>query len=857
MKNKLKLLPAVLCILLTAHVSFGQVDLKPRDFDQADEEENLNRQLWEFARSTPYDEMREYVKSAQRAAQRTQSREIELPNGWRILPGGRQVEVGHLPYEAIVFADRLVVLNTGYYFKEPQEVSVVNIHTAQVEKTFKINSLFPSAVIGPDGDLYISGGYDQKIYRINRKFTVVREYAVQGFAGGVAQIGPQQLAIGYMAAKNSEGNYISGKLAILDTVSGKIELEKEIGYFPYSVKLINQRLYVTLLGENKLLVFDPQLNFVKALATGRTPQEMCNDAETAFVANTGSDSLSVVDLRRNEIVRTLSMTEGISRFGRTPTSCAVDGNRLYVTLAGVNAVAVLDKRNGRELGLIPTAWYPTKVIDNGDELLILNGKGMRARRPNPDGPQPIANSRQSSYVLNLLQGTVSIVSKHELPKSLSAWTRQARNSSPLMTLRSGVAQPPRYIFYIVKENRTYDQVLGDLGRGNGDPKLTIFGEDVSPVHHQLARDFVTLDNFFANGEISVLGHSFTTSGYASPFLEWVGNLAYSSRWKGYPFGTVPAVTSPAYLWDILEDKGVDYRVYGENYFLFTRAYRILVETFGADSSFARKFYDNSVKLAHDADRGNAFYQFALPFYGKAVTRATAFKLLGQAEFASGLSRFLNNDESLATELISNVGLRRRFADYLYHYPFNYRSWNLRHSDLDRAMAWKVDFESQLKAGNLARFHYIWLPNDHTDGSSDRILNPFQFVAQNDAALGRIIETISHSSVWRNSLIFVVEDDAQNGPDHVDATRTVAFAIGPHIKRSALVSDRYDQLSMLRTMELLLGLKSLNLGDRLAVPMYGIFAQRINLRPFVPDKVSEKLSAPDREKYLQMGTPATR
>ena len=212
------------------------------------------------------------------------------------------------------------------------------------------------------------------------------------------------------------------------------------------------------------------------------------------------------------------------------------------------------------------------------------------------------------------------------------------------------------------------------------------------------------------------------------------------------------------------------------------------------------------------------------------------------------------DESLAQEIARDTNLRRKFADYLYHYPFNYRSWDLKHSDLERVLSWKTDFEAQLKSGHVAQLHYIWLPNDHTDGASEQILSPYQFVAQNDAALGRIVEAISHSTIWKESLILVTEDDAQNGPDHVDATRTIAFAIGPNIKRSAVVSDRYDQLSMLRTIELILGLNPLNLGDRLAVPMFGIFADKPNYGPFSPQGTSEKLVDADRDRYRLLARP---
>jgi Phosphoesterase family len=394
-------------------------------------------------------------------------------------------------------------------------------------------------------------------------------------------------------------------------------------------------------------------------------------------------------------------------------------------------------------------------------------------------------------------------------------------------------------------------VFGDLGRGDGDPSLTLFGRYITPNQHALAAQFVTLDNFYANGEVSVLGHSFTTSGYASPFLEWLGNASYSSRYKGYPFGIVPAVTSPAYLWDALDAARVSYRIYGENYFLYTRAWQIIVATFGARSEMAQKFYAQMMRLASAVDRGKEFHNFASRYDGQGDTPQDAMQLLAGREFTSALSRFLVGDESLAGALASNTNLRRRFAEYLSHYGFAYRSWDLTYSDLDRFAVWRTDFERQLQAKRLPQFNYLWLPNDHTNGADTKIRTPFQFVAQNDAALGRIIETISRSPIWRESLVLIEEDDAQNGPDHVDATREVALAAGPYVRRSVVAHDRYDQLSALRTIELLLGLNPLNLGDRMAVPMFGIFTGHAVLTPYVPTAPSSALADIDRKRYAEL------
>ncbi len=828
-------------------------------FDRAEDEEDLNRELWEHVKGTPYAGVLSYVAAAQARAQAARVAEAVLPTGWKLAPAGRQVELGRLPYEAVPFAGRLVVLNTGYYSGAAQEISVVDTASGQVVNTLRPKrsppdtpgSLFPSAVVGTDGDLYVSGGFDSKVVRIDRQFNVVREYTVAGYAAGLAAIDAHRLAVLYLAGKDDKGNYVSGRLAVLDTETGKVERETDAGYFPYSVRYVGGKLYVTVLGENRLRVFDGELKEVGEIPVGRRPQEMCADGPRLYVVNTDSDELTVIDTARGRVAGTLRTNNFNSPFGTAPTSCAVAGGRVYVTLAGMNAVAVYDRSTRRQTGLIPAGWYPTKVLVEGGNLLVLNAKGVRARRPNLRGPQPVEGRGGSQYVLTLLQGSLSVLPLTDVnARNAASWTRQVLAGAPTFDARRGFKLPVKHVFYVVKENRSYDQVLGDLGRGDGDASLTLFGRDISPNHHALSEQFVTLDNFYADGEISVLGHSFTTSGYASPFLEWLANAAYSGRYRGYPFGMVPSVTSPAYLWDALDDARVSYRIYGENYYLYTRAYRILREELGERSQASQKFYARMMSLASDTDRGRIFYNFAHTYAGRGDTVADAERLLRDEKFAEAFSEFLVGDETLARAFVGNLPLRRRFAEYLSRYAFDYRSWDLNHSDLDRFAAWRADFERHVRAGTVPRFNYLWLPNDHTNGADTKIRAPQQFVAQNDAALGLLIETISRSPVWRDSLILVEEDDAQNGPDHVDATRIVALAAGPYVRRGAVVNDRYDQLSALRTAGLLLGFRPLNLNDRMAVPMFGIFDARPNVTPYTaPAPIA--LSDTDRARYEEL------
>ncbi|HUQ81840.1 MAG TPA: alkaline phosphatase family protein [Gemmatimonadaceae bacterium] len=325
------------------------------------------------------------------------------------------------------------------------------------------------------------------------------------------------------------------------------------------------------------------------------------------------------------------------------------------------------------------------------------------------------------------------------------------------------------------------------------------------------------------------------------------NTTYAARYRGYPFGTVPGAYSPSYLWDALEAKNVSYRIYDEPYYLFTRMYRLITDRYGAEHPLARRFYAHSMALADSTDRGSRFTALSRPFMGRATNRADALSLLGNAAFANVLSTMFTGDNSLARAVASDATFRTGVADFLTHYTLGYPTWNLAFSDLDRVAIWRRDFEAAVRENRAPSFSYLWLPNDHTAGVNPDFLNPYQLVAQNDAALGQIVSAVSTSSIWNESLIIVEEDDAQNGPDHVDATREVALLIGPSVKRGAVVSDRFDQLSALRTVEMLLGLDPMHLGDALAAPMFSAFTTTPDARPFAPVAASSFLAGRDRAK----------
>ncbi len=834
------------------------------EFDEPGSEQVLNRQLWEFAKGTPYEDVEAYVAKAQAKSRAGMTDEIELPTGWKIHPAGKQVQVGHLPYEAIMCNGKLVVLNTGYYSGysyitqedslSPQGFSIIDPESGEIEDTVKLNCIFPSAVVGSDGNLYISGGFDSTVQEFDRKFAHTREFKVGGYTSGLAAVDSRHIAVLYLVTTDTTrtardpfgiGHYVKGKIALLNLVDGKIERQATVGYFPYAVEFVNGKFYVSLLGENKIKIYDSQFRELKTLSIGGAPMSMTVDGDYIYVVNTTSDDISVIETKSDEILRSIFVGRKDYKSGVSPTSCAIGDGRLYVSEATLNAVAVHRLTDGELLGYIPTGWYTTRVLLGGRKLYFLSAKGILPRRPNPNGPSPTKLGHKKEYVLNLLKGTVGIVSLDSIEKSLHEWTAEVEGCSPVYSPDKGLKLPISHVFYIIKENRSYDQVLGDLERGNGDSSLTIFGREITPNIHKLASDFVTLDNYYADGEISVLGHSFTTSGYASPFLEWLGNAKYSDRYNGYPFGTVPAVFSKEYIWDALDANKVDYKIYGEPYYLMTAAYKIILRFFDPNSSIAKKFYANSMALAAETDRGAEFSEFVQTFYGKANNREDALKLLNNDVFTKGISKIFTGDETLHDALQNDQQFKEAFAEFLYHYSFNYWTWDLWYSDIRRYDAWKTDFEQQLKSGTVVPFEYIWLPNDHTGGLNINYQNPYQLVAQNDIALGLIVQTVAESPIWKNSLILVEEDDAQNGPDHVDATRTEALAAGPFVRRNVAVHDRYDQLSMLRTVELILGLGPLNFEDAMAVPMFGIFSSGPDYAKYVAASPSDRLSNSDR------------
>jgi len=457
--------------------------------------------------------------------------------------------------------------------------------------------------------------------------------------------------------------------------------------------------------------------------------------------------------------------------GSTPNalSLSADGGTLLVASADNNAVAVVDvSRPGASVvkGFIPTGWYPTAVqySRDGQRIYVLSGKGLTSQA-NPRGPNPGIHSGDGQYAGSMLLGSLSVVpvpNEAQLAAhtrkvlELTPYTDAARLAPPRAPANSpiprkvGDPSPIKHVFYVIRENRTYDQILGDLEKGNGDPTLCLFGEDVTPNAHALAREFVLLDNFYVDAEVSYSGHAFSTGAYANDFVNKVWPMNYGGRGGKYlsegggvmrnAYGNITA-PEQGYIWDACKRAGVSVRSYGE---------------------FA---------TIRGAGQGSA--------------TATV----------PGLEGLVHPD---------------------------YPPWDLLIPDNRRVDVWRKEFAEFEANGQLPRLSIIRLGNDHTSGTRPGYPTPTAMIAENDLALGRVVETITKSRYWKESAIFVLEDDAQNGPDHVDAHRSVAFVISPYVRRGAVDSTLYTTSGMLRTMELILGLPPMSQYDAAATPMYGSF-----------------------------------
>lgn len=712
-----------------------------------------------------------------------ESRDVTLlPNGWRISPAGRHVTVGDLPLAMVQSADGRHVIVSSNGWSKPV-LTVVDPRNFYVKSKLIVDHAWLGLAWAPGGRrLYSSGAGDNSvreyefaagILKPERTFVLTRPTR-ESFVGGISLTpdGTRLFAV----------HVLGELLSAIDLPSGRVIRTLTLPAEAYTslVSPDGKTLYVSLWGGARVLVFDAESVELRGeIPVGEHPNAMLlsKDGARLFVACANTNAVWVVDLQ----ARSATEQIGISLHpgappGSTPNALALsaDGETLLVANADNNNVAVVDVRTpgkSQVQGFIPTGWYPTAVqySSDGKSLYVLSGKGLTGM-PNPRGPQPGNVAGEGQYIGAMLQGAFSVIPAPEAKAlkaytdkvyGLSAYTDATKLAPAGAPLRSpiprkvGDPSPIKHVFYVIRENRTYDQILGDLEKGNGDASLCLFGEDVTPNAHALAREFVLLDNFYVDAEVSYDGHAFSTGAYATDFVEKVWPMNYGQRGGRYlsegggamrnPYGNVTAPQN-GYIWDACVRKGVSVRSYGE-------------------------FAGRGEQDEHEVGEGKV----------KAMV----------------------------------PGLEGRV------HP-SYPPYDLRIPDNRRVDVWLEEFRAFEKDGGLPQLSIVRLGNDHTMGTRPGFPTPRAMIAENDLALGRFVEAITRSRFWKESAIFVVEDDAQNGPDHVDSHRSVALVISPYTRRGAVDSTLYTTSGVLRTMELILGLPPMSQYDAAATPMYNAF-----------------------------------
>jgi DNA-binding beta-propeller fold protein YncE len=759
---------------------------------------------------------------------------VLLPNQWSLRPVGKQIPVGDFPINVALHPGGrfAAVLHSGYGL---HEVRILEVKTGRAVSQAAIEESFYGLAWSSDGGrLFASGGGAEVIHAFEFKDgylsahreLVLRPAKEQGIPGGLA-VSADNAAL-YVA--ESWGQRVE-KISTADgrplwtrsfaAAEGAATTEHEGARlkpasdpqapFPYTCVADEKsgRVFVSLWAQSAVLVLDATTGAdVARWPVGAHPNEMLLAPDgRLFVAEANLNSVSVIDTATGRVTERLTA----SLFpnappGSMPNSLALspDGELLFVANANNNNVAVFDVETAgkaRSLGFIPVGWFPTsvRVTSDGKTLVVANGKGFSSAA-NPRGPfpgSPVPRNLQE-YIGGLMRGTVSLI---ELPgekkraEQFGAWSQTAFACSPLdagATARGAGARPAgspipakvgdpspiNYVIYVIRENRTYDQVFGDMAEGNGDARLCLFPERVTPNAHALAREFGLFDNFYADGEVSADGHEWTMGAQATDFVEKMWPLSYGHNAKkkyDYPSEGHYPVAFPAngYLWNRAAEAGVSYRSYGE-------------------------FCDT-------------------PKNGPLLSVPSLPILVG-------------------------------------HIDPMYRAWDMEYPDVKRAERFAAEIRRFEAEGTMPRLQVLRLGNDHTSGTNPGSRTPTAMVADNDRALGLLVEAVSRSKFWGETAIFVLEDDAQNGPDHVDAHRMPALVISAWSKRGAVDSSLYSTTSMLRTMELILGLQPMSQFDAAALPLWAAFADRADRTPFVARPAQVDLEA--RNAKLAWGAGAS-
>lgn len=705
-----------------------------------------------------------------------------LPNGWKLTPAGKKIEVGELPLNLILTKDGKYAITSNSATKE-NTLSVVDLKDGKEIQRDTISQTWRGLVFNQDdSNLYVSGGNKNLIYIFDfnqGKLTLSDSIIIgQPFPKDKISI----TGLDYLPSKNLllAATRLDNALYICDVKTKKVLRKLRFEGECYDVKINHAETYayVSIWGKSSIAEIDlSNFAITNIIEVGPHPCEILiskND-DRLFVADANTNSVSVVDLNtKKEIEKINSALKPNAPLGSTPNAICFNNDETVLIIANAdnNYLALFDireKNKSQPMGFIPVGWYPTSVKTLPDnEIVVANGKGFTSY-PNPLGPVPIKNGRSgrdnNQYIAFLIKGTLSIID-YPNREELNNYTAKVYSNTPYTQPQKyvreqhvvpdffelGPSTKIKHVFYIIKENRTYDQIFGDIKEGNGDTSLCIFGQKITPNIHKLVENYTLYDNFYCDAEVSAGGHNWSTAAYATDYVEKTWPVYYGGRGGNYDYegGSEIAAPTSGYIWDQVIDKNLGFKDYGE--------------------------YVNSVE--------------GVP------------------------------------------GLYEATDKYMEPYVAkNYPGWDLSISDVKRYEEWSKDFEKFEQKDSLPAFNLIRLPNDHTEGTRKGELTPQAYIAQNDYALGLIIDKISKSKFWKQSAIFVLEDDAQSGSDHVDAHRSELLVISPYIKRHFVDHTLYTTSGVLKTMELILGLKPMTQYDLSATPILNSFTDIPDFHPY--------------------------
>jgi DNA-binding beta-propeller fold protein YncE len=701
-----------------------------------------------------------------------------LPTGVRLDPAGRSFDVGNMPLAMIPSPDgkRIVLSLNGW---REQGVQIIDRASGQIVQTLRQQAAFFGLAFSRDGQtLFASGGNEDRIFRYD--FKEDQETIVDSIA--LAEKKPQadgtRFPAGIALSRNGKLLYvaenIADSLAVIDIASGRILQRLKTSHYPYCVVAgVNDTIYVSDWGADRIDVFrdagNGRLISAGAIVAGRHPSALLlnSDGSRLFAASASTDQIAVVDTRTLKVIKQLSDASPAGTLeGSTPNALALspDGTRLFVAEADNNAVAVFDlstktagtKSGGSDTlaGRIPSGWYPTALTVSGSSLLVANGKG-RGSSMNPKMDQPDKRLDRSSpdYTLGQLNGTITEVSLSFTAADLKGYTDRVGAANHWDRPASTPKYPPfKHVIYIIKENRTYDQVFGDMPGGDGDSSLLYFGRDSTPNHRAIAERFGLFDRFFVNAEVSQQGHQWSTSAYVTDYTERTTPSIYSNRRAGPDDEKDVDEPVSGYLWDAALKRGLSLRNYGE---------------------------------------------FALP----------------APDSPASAKRY-----------------RPLKAALVPHTSTEYPAFDMDIRDQKRVDAWLAEFGEFTRKGALPALEIMHLPGDHTSGGRAGKRTPRAYMADNDQALGRIVEALSNSPSWKDTVVFVLEDDAQDGPDHVDSHRSVLMVISAY-NRAGAVHRFVNTTDVVKTIEEILGLKPLSQFDFYGRPLGDVFSAEPDLRAY--------------------------